>query len=80
MRQVHAIPPHGDDTLMHGPFEVTVVHADQALAQVRAQGPLDPSTVDMLTAVLEMLLGWGRRHVRLDMSAVTVSDQTCLPA
>ena len=65
---------------MHSPFQITVVHADQARAQVRATGPLDRSTVDLLTAVLETLPGWGRRHVRLDMSRVTVSDQGCLPA
>ena len=80
MQHVHAIPPHGGDALMHRPFEVTVVDADQARAQVRATGPLDPSTVDLLTAVLETLLGWGRRHVRLDMGRVTVSDHGCLPA
>ena len=80
MRQVHAIPPHGGDTLMHSPFQVTVIQADQARAQVRAFGPLDRSTVHLLTAVLETLLGWGRRHVRLDMSGVTVSDPGCLPA
>jgi anti-anti-sigma regulatory factor len=80
MRQVHAIPPHGGDALMHSPFQVTVVHADQARAQVRAEGPLDPSTVDLLTAVLETLLRSGRRHVRLDMFRVTGSDQRCLPA
>jgi anti-anti-sigma regulatory factor len=80
MRQVHAIPPHGGDALLHSPFEVTVVHAEQARALVRATGRLDRSTVDLLTAVLETLLGWGRRHVRLDMTGVTVSDQGCLPA
>jgi hypothetical protein len=48
-----------------GPFEVTVVHADQALAQVRAQGPLDPSTVDMLTAVLEFERFVGRDLVAM---------------
>ena len=80
MQHVQAIPPHGGDALMHRPFQVTVVHADQARAQVRAAGPLDRSTVDLLTAVLETLLGWGRRHVRLDMSRVTVSEEGCLPA
>ena len=80
MQPVQAMPPHGGDALMHRPFQVTVVHADQARAQVRATGLLDRSTVDRLTAVLETLLGWGRRHVRLDMSRVTVSDEGCLPA
>jgi anti-anti-sigma regulatory factor len=65
---------------MHSPFAVTVVHANQARARVRAAGLLDRSTVDLLTAVLEILLGWGRRHVRLDMTGVTVSDHGCLPA
>ena len=80
MTHVHTIPPHGGDALMHRPFQITVAHADQARAQVRATGPLDRSTVDLLTAVLEAMLGWGRRHVRLDLSSVTVSDQECLPA
>ena len=80
MTHVHTIPPHGGDALMHRPFQITVVHADQARAQVRAAGPLDRSTVDLLTAVLETMLGWGRRHVRLDMSRVTVTDEGCLPA
>jgi anti-anti-sigma regulatory factor len=80
MHHVQAMPPHSGDTLMHRPFQVTVVRADQARVQVRAAGSLDASTVDRLTAVLETLLGWGRRHVRLDMSRVTVSDEGCLPA
>jgi anti-anti-sigma regulatory factor len=78
MRHVHAIPPLGGDALMHSPFEVTVGH--QTRAQVAAAGPLHDSTVDLLTAVLETLLRWGRRHVRLDMTRVTGSDQGCLPA
>ena len=80
MTHVHTIPPHGGDALMPRPFQITVVHADQARARVRAAGPLDRSTVDLLTAVLEVMLAWGRRHVRLDMSRVTVSDEGCLPA
>jgi anti-anti-sigma regulatory factor len=80
MTHVQAIPPHGGDALTHSPFQVTVVHADQYRAHVRATGPLDRSTVHPLTAVLETLLAWGRRHVRLDMSRVTVSDEGCLPA
>ena len=80
MQHVHETPPHVVDVLMHSPFEVTVVRADQDRAQVTATGPLDRSTVDLLTAVLETLLGWGRRYVRLDMGRVTVSDHGCLPA
>ena len=80
MTHVHTIPPHGGDALTHRPFQITVVHADQDRAQVTATGPLDRSTVDLLTAVLQTMLGWGRRHVRLDMSRVTVTDEGCLPA
>jgi anti-anti-sigma regulatory factor len=80
MQHVHAIPPYREDALMHSRFEVSVVHADQTRAQVKATGSLDRSTVHQLTAVLETLLGWGRRHVRLDMSRVTVSDEGSLPA
>ncbi len=80
MQHVHETPPHVVDVLMHSPLEVTVVRADQDRAQVTATGPLDRSTVDLLTAELETLLGWGRRYVRLDMGRVTVSDHGCLPA
>jgi len=80
MTHVDTIPPHGGDALMHRPFQVTVVYADQDRAKIRATGPLDRSTMDVLTAVLEVMLAWGRRHVRLDMSSVTVSDRWCLPA
>jgi anti-anti-sigma regulatory factor len=78
MQPVRAIPPHGGDAQMGSPFEVTVVRADATHAWLRAAGQLDMSTVENLTAVLETLLGWGRRHVRLDLTATTVSDRRCL--
>jgi anti-anti-sigma regulatory factor len=74
----HARRVDGVEEMTGNHFEVTVLRADQVHAELQAQGRLDLSTVDRLTAVLETLLSWQRRHVRLDLAGVTVADPHCL--
>lgn len=63
-----------------GTLTVEVAAVDPTHARVRAQGDLSVATVDRLTGVLRDQLGWGRRHVRLDLSGVTGSSTGCLRA
>lgn len=74
----HARRVDGVEEMTDSHFEVTLLRADQVHAELQARGRLDLSTVDRLTAVLETLLRWHRRHVRLDLAEVTVADRQCL--
>lgn len=59
-------------------LSVTGARVDDVHAQVSAEGLLDLATVHLLTSVLDAQLRLGRRHVRADLTRVTVADVGCL--
>src|SRR5690242_18109821 len=80
MQRVQSIPPQGGTAPARREFEVTLVCTDATHALLQGAGQLDVSSIDALTAVLETLLAWGRRHVWLDLGGVTVLGQPSLQA
>jgi anti-sigma B factor antagonist len=57
-----------------GSFEVATLPQDADRVTVQVRGEMDLATADLLDAVLENHLGFGRRHIRLDVSRLTFLD------
>ena len=68
---------YADDAAL---FEVATVTSDTLRARLRVWGALTADSAPLLTSAVATHLGAGRRHLRLDLSAVTEVDETGLAA
>ncbi len=59
-------------------FMLAIVRTDRSRASLAAAGELDLAAVDDLAAVLASQEAAGRKFIRVDMSAVTFMDCSCL--
>jgi anti-anti-sigma factor len=59
-------------------FSFTVVRVDPSRASLAASGELDLAAVQHLAALMAVQEDVGRRFIRLDLSAVTFMDCSCL--
>ncbi len=71
------IQPANSTTTTTGAY-LTTVRCDRTHALIRAVGEWDLANAHVLSQLLEQHARAGRRFVRLDMSAVSFFDCTCL--
>lgn len=67
-------PPPGAE------LEVATTSADALRASVRVVGALAPATAPVLTSVLRTHVTAGRRYIRVDLGAATVTDSKVVEA
>ena len=72
---MHSVP---SDLLDDSPPSFEVVRVSGSRASLRAAGELDLAAVEGLSSILAAQLAAGRRFIRLDLSAVTFIDCSCL--
>lgn len=61
-------------------LEVATVSADALRANVRVVGDLVPASAPLLTSILRAHVAAGRRYLRVDLAAATVSDPAVVDA
>ena len=67
-----------DSTRIHQRGTLTTIRQDRTRALIRAVGEWDLANADLLEELFDEQERAGRRFVRLDVSAVTFLDCTCL--